>query len=213
MVFVVAPVYCVWLRQYYYKPEFRRFDAQEFLRFFNRFNPSSHTVALGWSQHLKELSAKFLPGSKGLSAHKAHLTAICEPIVRKMWERRRLTTLPASAACYVDRQPVISVLYSIEVYLCYSLQTKQIPWLLVRKRTIPTERPPRPANLVPTFSGGGIAWSSQRIPTAVNLCFRDRSRYFFFQIAPQVILTRSSGPCSTPTVSQLRESNPGPLDL
>jgi hypothetical protein len=26
----------------------------------------------------------------------------------------------------------------------------------------------------------------QRIPTAVNLAFRDRSRYFFIQVAPQL---------------------------
>jgi hypothetical protein len=32
-----------------------------------------------------------------------NLDAICEPIVWKMWEPRRLTTLWASAACYRDR--------------------------------------------------------------------------------------------------------------
>jgi hypothetical protein len=32
-----------------------------------------------------------------------NLTAICEPIVYKMWEPRRLTTLWASTACYKDR--------------------------------------------------------------------------------------------------------------
>jgi hypothetical protein len=31
-----------------------------------------------------------------------------------------------------------------------------------------------------------FAWSAQRIPTAVNLDFLDRSRYFFIQVAPQV---------------------------
>jgi hypothetical protein len=31
-----------------------------------------------------------------------------------------------------------------------------------------------------------VAWSAQRIPTAVNLCFLDRSRYFFIQVAPQL---------------------------
>jgi hypothetical protein len=31
-----------------------------------------------------------------------NLTAICEPIVYKMWEPRRLTTLWASTACYRD---------------------------------------------------------------------------------------------------------------
>jgi hypothetical protein len=32
----------------------------------------------------------------------------------------------------------------------------------------------------------GVAWSAQRILTAVNLGFLDRSRYFFFQVAPQL---------------------------
>jgi hypothetical protein len=55
---------------------------------------------------------------------------------------------------------------------------------LVRKRTIPTERPP----LVGEVSANilqveGFVWSSQRIPTAVNLSFIDRSRYFFIQVA------------------------------
>jgi hypothetical protein len=30
------------------------------------------------------------------------------------------------------------------------------------------------------------AWSAQRIPTAVNLGFLDRSHYFFIQVAPQL---------------------------
>jgi hypothetical protein len=32
----------------------------------------------------------------------------------------------------------------------------------------------------------GVVWSAQRIPTAVNLGFLDRSRYFFIQVAPQL---------------------------
>jgi hypothetical protein len=32
----------------------------------------------------------------------------------------------------------------------------------------------------------GVAWSVQRIPTAVNLGFLDRSRYFFIQVAPHL---------------------------
>jgi hypothetical protein len=56
---------------------------------------------------------------------------------------------------------------------------------LVRKLTIPTERPP----LVGEVSANplrveGVTWSAQRIPTAVHLGFLDRSRYFFIQIAP-----------------------------
>jgi hypothetical protein len=32
----------------------------------------------------------------------------------------------------------------------------------------------------------GVAWSAQRIPTAVNIGFQDRSRYFSIQVAPQL---------------------------
>jgi hypothetical protein len=46
-------------------------------------------------------------------------------------------------------------------------ELKKNPWPLVRKRTIPTERPP----LVGEVS---VGWSAQRIPTAVNLGFLDR---------------------------------------
>jgi hypothetical protein len=38
------------------------------------------------------------------------------------------------------------------------------------------------AKLIPTF----CAWSAQRIPTAVNLGFLDRSRYFSIQVATQL---------------------------
>jgi hypothetical protein len=52
---------------------------------------------------LTEMSTRNLPGCKGRPAHKAdNLTAICEPIVYKIWEPRRYTTLWASTACYRD---------------------------------------------------------------------------------------------------------------
>jgi hypothetical protein len=42
-------------------------------------------------------------GGKERPARKAkNLTAICEPIVYKMWEPQRLTTLCASTARYID---------------------------------------------------------------------------------------------------------------
>jgi hypothetical protein len=60
-------------------------------------------VTLGSTQPLTEMSARNLPGGKGRLARKAdNLTAICEPIVWKMWEPRRITTLWASTACYRD---------------------------------------------------------------------------------------------------------------
>ena len=58
---------------------------------------------------------------------------------------------------------------------------------LVRELTIPTERPPPVGEVSANFWGyRGVTWSAQRIPTAVNLCFLDRSRYFFIQAAPQL---------------------------
>jgi hypothetical protein len=62
-----------------------------------------HYVALGSTQPLTEMSTRNLPAGKGLLARKAdNLTAICELIVYKRWESRRLITLWASTACYRD---------------------------------------------------------------------------------------------------------------
>jgi hypothetical protein len=60
-------------------------------------------MALGSTQPLTEMSIRNFPGSKGRQKHKAdNLTVICQPIILKMWELRRLTTLWASTACYRD---------------------------------------------------------------------------------------------------------------
>jgi hypothetical protein len=58
---------------------------------------------------------------------------------------------------------------------------------LVRKRTIPTERPPLVGEVsAKLLRVEGAKWSAQRIPTAVNLRFLDWIRYFFIQVAPQL---------------------------
>jgi hypothetical protein len=68
------------------------------LDFFNLPN-----MALGSTRPLTEMSTRNIHGGKGRPARKAdNLTAFCEPIVYKMWEPRRLTTLWASTACYRD---------------------------------------------------------------------------------------------------------------
>jgi hypothetical protein len=60
---------------------------------------------------------------------------------------------------------------------------------VVHKRTIPTERPPLVGEVkCQPLRVEGVAWSAQRIPTAVGLGFLDRSRYFFIQVAPQLSL-------------------------
>jgi hypothetical protein len=56
---------------------------------------------------------------------------------------------------------------------------------------------------MPTFMDRGVP-SGQRggIPTAVNLTVLDRSRYFFFQVAPHLCPQGLSGPRSRPTATQ-----------
>jgi hypothetical protein len=55
------------------------------------------------TQPVTEMSTRNLPGGKGRPAGKDdNLTAICEPIIYKMWELRRLTNLCVSEACYRD---------------------------------------------------------------------------------------------------------------
>jgi hypothetical protein len=64
-------------------------------------NPFSCTIALGLTRPLTEISTGNILAGKGRSARKTeYLTAICEPIVYKMREPWRLTTLWASTACY-----------------------------------------------------------------------------------------------------------------
>jgi hypothetical protein len=58
-------------------------------------------MAVGSTQSITEMSTRNLPGGKGQPARKAdNLTTVCEPIVQKMCEPRRLTTLWASTARY-----------------------------------------------------------------------------------------------------------------
>jgi hypothetical protein len=50
-------------------------------------------MAMGSTQPLTEMSTTNLPGGEGRLARGADLIAICEPIIQKMWEPRRLTNL------------------------------------------------------------------------------------------------------------------------
>jgi hypothetical protein len=60
-------------------------------------------LALGLTQVLTEMNTTNLSGVKGRPARKANdLTSICEPIVWKMWEPRRLTTVWAFTPYYRD---------------------------------------------------------------------------------------------------------------
>jgi hypothetical protein len=57
-------------------------------------NPSSRTMALGWTQPLTEMSTRNLPCGKGWPVCKAdNLTILCYLIVYKMWYPWHVTTL------------------------------------------------------------------------------------------------------------------------
>jgi hypothetical protein len=57
---------------------------------------------------------------------------------------------------------------------------------LIRKRTMPTERPPFVGEVVPTFADRGCCVVSATEPPGRSLDFPDRARYYFFQVAPQL---------------------------
>jgi hypothetical protein len=76
------------------------------------------------------------------------------------------------------------------------LLLKQNSVAVVRKRTIPTERKPLPVE--------GVGCSVQRIPTAFNLGFFDRNRYFFIQVALQLTSRGWGNPVPDPLL--LRKS-------
>jgi hypothetical protein len=72
---------------------------------------------------LTEMSTRNLAGGKGRPACKAdNLTAICEPIVKKMWEPQPLTTLWAFSACYRDSFTFTVVWYVVPCNLLHRYQ-------------------------------------------------------------------------------------------
>jgi hypothetical protein len=79
---------------------------------------------------LTEMSTRNLPMSNGRPVCKAHnVTAICEPIVYKMLEPRRLTTLWACTACYRDNfTPFFNVTYLISELVKLNLQAAFVAW-------------------------------------------------------------------------------------
>jgi hypothetical protein len=88
----------------------------EVTEFFNWPNPSSRTMPLGSTKPLTEMSTRNLSGGKERPACKAdNLSANCEPIVWKMWEPRRLTTLWASTTCYGIALPLRIPEYNLGV--------------------------------------------------------------------------------------------------
>jgi hypothetical protein len=73
-------------------------------------------MALGstHNQSITEMSTRNLLGGKGWPVRGAdNITAICEPIVKKMWEPGRLTTLWAFTAGYLQVEQEVVQSYSL----------------------------------------------------------------------------------------------------
>jgi hypothetical protein len=101
-----------WLRHYATSWKVAGSIPDEVTGFFNQPNPSSRIMGLRSTQPLTEMSTRNLPGGKRRPVREAdNLTAICEPIVQKMWEPRRLTTLWAFMVCYRDSFTFFFYLY------------------------------------------------------------------------------------------------------
>jgi hypothetical protein len=88
--------------------------------FFNWPIPSSSALP----QPLTEMSSRNLPGDKVWLACKTDIfTAICEPVVYKMWEPQHLTTLWASTASYKDSFTFFYVTVSYNIWIPYKNHT------------------------------------------------------------------------------------------
>jgi hypothetical protein len=125
-------------------------------------------MALGSNQPLTEMSPRNLPEGKGRPALKAdNLTAICEPLVLKMWEPRRLTTLWASKDCC---RPSFTFYKCIELLICCYSYTEALARLSV-PQTMPHWRICRPVQVQ-----GLRAYSAEHHAYSTNVCDSLRSR-------------------------------------
>jgi hypothetical protein len=112
----------------------------------------------------------------------------------------------------VDVFTTLAKLYAPNLRYVKCMQEKKNSVALVRGRSIPTEQPQFVREVRANFSG----WRVSRCqPYGRILEFLDRSRYFFFRVAPQLYSTRLSAP-QTHYFSENLVSpgiEPGPLYL
>jgi hypothetical protein len=81
------------------------------------------------------------------------------------------------------------LIWAVESKEKYMDKSKKNSVALARKRTIPTELPPlvgEVSKLVPTFADRRCRVVNATGPHGRILGFLDRSRYYFFQVAPQL---------------------------
>jgi hypothetical protein len=90
--------------------------------------------------------------------------------------------------CLASGRQILSIKSKLVMICCIQLWTRtdsltKTPWLLIRKRNIPTERPPLIGQfLLPTFADRGVSRGQRGGSlTALNLSFLDRNGYFSFK--------------------------------
>jgi hypothetical protein len=119
------------------------------------------------------MSTRNLVGNKGRPARKAeNLTAICESTA--------YTTVRASTACYRVGFTLSFVTYVLPE------QTKQTPWHESASEPYRPSDRRLSAKLVPILADRGCHVVSVTNPYGRILGFINPSRYFFFQVAPQL---------------------------
>jgi hypothetical protein len=90
---------------------------------------------------------------------------------------------PISTAHFINPSHQSVCLHAYPSYRCKATKLKLNSVALVRKRYIPTERPPLSAKYCRLLRVEGVTCSAQRIPTAVNLGFLERRRYLRQRLA------------------------------
>jgi hypothetical protein len=98
------------------------------------------------------------------------LTAIYEPIIYKMWEPRRLTTLWASTACYRD---------SFTFYIYVYVQVDHLCGLVVR---------------VPAYRSRGSGFDSRRYLIFWKLVGLERGPFSIVRIIEELLERTVAGP-------------------
>jgi hypothetical protein len=155
--------------------------------------PQRHHLSFGSRPscfHLPRLQYKRAAAGSGCITHRSHVTEIpC---------KARDTLLLSKHTVHLNRTVGGHSLQQLKT-------TNSVAW--VRQRNIPTERP---AKLVPAYVDRGCRVVSSTDPYGRNLGFLGCSRYYFFQVAPQLYSWRWVDPVPGPLLlrrSRSAESN------
>jgi hypothetical protein len=146
--------------------------------------------------------------------------------LRRMCCRKRLKNLSSVIRRICSRQERIRLYFlsCVCVCVCARARVSAREYLyklnfvaVVRKRTIPTERPPLVGGVSVKLCGQRVLGGQGNEFPRLSTWFTRPGPLLFYSCSSSVVLTRLSRPCSRPITSQKiwqdRELNPGLLDL